>query len=179
MKVKNQTTYRTADLRKLFTATLRKFETDEGKIEPYIKRRLVIQIKRSKTHRVRGNAILNGFHVNLWLSKEATPNLVAWIFDHELFHIVGYKHSQMGPGKTAGRTPPDFDWANIFPLREKKVKPKKKEDLQVKRYRHTIKMVEDKTGKIKRLTGQLKKWQRKRKYYERVLLAAGKITDNS
>lgn len=178
MKVKNQTNYRTADLRKLFSASLRKFETDEGKIEPWIKRRIIIRVKNSWTYPVRGRAVLNGFDITLWLSSKATPRDVAWIFDHELFHIVGYRHHEMGPGGKAGRTVADFSQVDTFPLRQKEARPPKKEDLQLKRYRHTVKMVEDKAGQIKRLTGQLKKWQRKRKYYERVLLAAGKITTN-
>lgn len=63
----------------------------------------------------------------------------------------------------------------IYRSEKKAIKIKPKVNLQLKRYEHVIKMIKRKEKILKRLRNQIKKWNQKRKYYERILVANGKI----
>ncbi|MHA1410513.1 MAG: hypothetical protein ACTSQY_09465 [Candidatus Odinarchaeia archaeon] len=106
----------------------------------------------------------------------SSPLSVAGVFIHELQHTRRYEHRALGAcideadRKEAKEAIGDFEFTFKQPKR-----PKPREDLQMRRYNHVLKMISDKERQLKRLQNQLKKWKQKRKYYENVLLAAGKI----
>jgi len=107
--------------------------------------------------------------------------VLAWVFIHELFHTLGRRHGAMignyyNKWKSGYLSDPEkMNWIDDLPLRKKEIKIKLKEDLRLKRYEHVIAMLKDKKSKLKRLQNQIRKWNQKRKYYEQVLIANGKI----
>ncbi len=105
------------------------------------------------------------------------PRLLARVFKHELDHCRGFKHNQMG-GRflDMGNLEKD-NWALNYPIRQKESKVKPKPDLQLERYNHVLEMLKAKKSQLKRLQNQIKKWNQKRKYYESILIASGKIKE--
>lgn len=195
MKIKNKTVWDTKSLRRLFSLCV-KWMVKCG--EKRINKGLVVEM-------VYGGYSGQGSFYRKWmLIRVPNPKRPSWvdrtgglplirlntlqvaeIFCHEYCHNLGYRH---GGELRRCSTPEDFylgDMAKHFgfkweefeiPKRSVKVKPKI--DLQLKRYQHVLKVVEKKTKQLKRIHGQLKKWVAKRKRYERVLVAAGKIDNN-
>ncbi|GAF91530.1 unnamed protein product, partial [marine sediment metagenome] len=119
-----------------------------------------------------------GRRMTVWSRYQASPQNVAEVFLHELAHIRGYHHDAIGRYITKADEKRAKEIVGDFKFEMKKPKPPKpKEDLQVRRYNHVIDMVTAKEKQIKRLQNQLTKWRRKKNYYERTLLAAGKIKE--
>jgi len=63
----------------------------------------------------------------------------------------------------------------IYLSEKKEIKAKPREDLQLKRYNRVIEMISQKEKILKRLRNQIKKWSVKKRYYEKVLTATGKL----
>lgn len=182
MKIKNTTKWDTQDLRSLILAGMKQFlEKDDWKYREM----LVIIRKRSKSE-VHGRAILGGARIKLYLSDEFEPIQLAWLIGHELNHIIGLDHAEMkGSFFAYWKTSEELissdlmQWALPYlNIKRKEVKVKEKKDLQIVRYEKAQRVLEEKLKKFKRLQVQIKKWTTKVKYYEKVLVAAGKI-DNS
>jgi hypothetical protein len=138
--------------------------------------------------------VLTGFRRKLMdLTIPEQRAELAWLFVHEVWHNRGFKHRQYPKfllrfNEEAAR---DFEWAHDprFTIRRKgeakeaveapipeaiaaEAKPieapgKMKRDLPRIRYERIVKSIEDKEGKIRRLSRALKKLNVKRKYYER------------
>ena len=190
MRIINKTDWKTADLKKILTRALNEDDKIEGK---YLYRnRLEIEIVYSKGPRkwvvesykkrnlempehwlYSGYAYYSGNLMRLRVPKrEISKALLAKMFIHEMGHIRGHKHSGMGR------------WLDIetlwieddeYQIKKKEIKGKPREDLQLKRYNHVIEMIKQKEKILKRLRNQIKKWNAKKRYYQRVLTAAGKI----
>ena len=93
------------------------------------------------------------------------------LFIHEMSHIRGIRsHRAIGRVKDK-----DLEWAKNYSVEQKEVEIKPKADLQLKRYEHVLAALKDKKSKLKRLQNQIKKWTQKKRYYEHVLIANGKI----
>jgi len=165
LKVRNNTHYLTRDLKKIFSEVLKR----EGEEE--LKRRLIVYVEHKK-HRaggVSGCAPYNGNYIRLFLAKNGiTSKDVAAIFVHELRHVQGFTHKEM-------RYWEPQKWAKDYPLRIKEQKPKPKQDIQLVRYERVLKHIKEKERRLKRLKTCLQKWYKKKKYYEKVLTAAGKL----
>jgi len=190
MRIINKTDWKTEDLKKILTKALNEDDKIEGK---YLYRnQLEIEIVYSKGPRrwvvesykkrnlempehwlYSGYAYYNGSLMRLRVPrKEISKVLLAKIFIHEMGHIRGYKHSSMG-----GWIDIEASWAkdDKYQIRKKENRKKPREDLQLKRYKHVIEMIKQKGKILKRLRNQIKKWNVKKRYYEKVLTAAGKI----
>jgi len=62
-----------------------------------------------------------------------------------------------------------------YQIKKKEIRGKPREDLQLKRYKHVIEMIKQKEKILKRLRNQIKKWNVKRRYYQRILTTTGKL----
>jgi len=190
MKIINKTNWRTDDLKKLLTAAFNEDDRVEGKykyrdrlrieivyskgprrwvVEAYKKRNLELPVRRLYS----GYAFYNGNFMKLRIPKEKIDKeILVKIFIHEAGHIRGFRHSGMRRWIDI-----EASWAkdDKYQMRQKETKVKPKVDLQLKRYEHILTLLKDKKSQLKRLQNQIKKWNQKRKYYESVLVASGKI----
>ena len=98
------------------------------------------------------------------------------IFLHELEHLRGRRHGKFSDGVISNLAKKIVDkYEDELPIGIIEEKKPEKKDLQMERYDHVMEMVKEKEMKIKRLNTQLKKWKVKQRYYENILMAAGKI----
>lgn len=191
MIITNKTSWATLDLKKVLTKAL----DEDDKIEGKYKHRsyLEVTISYSKGHpswvvkryqeqnkelpireRYSGSAWVGGIRMKLRVPREKfNVERFARVFIHEMSHIRGFRsHRTIGIVKDG-----DLKWTTDYSVRQKGIKVKPKTDLQLKRYEHVMGMLKAKKTQLKRLQNQIKKWNQKRKYYESVLVANGKIKD--
>lgn len=199
MKVINETNWQTSDLKKIFIGCC-KTKLDSWK-------NLKVEVTYSRSRWIHGKARYGGGlygrgKVEIFLPRkpinkeyidarwtEPRPyaylnfkRVLAWVFIHELCHVVGRRHREMANSyyyewRFYAHNPGRMSWVDSLLLREKEIKVKPKVDLQLKRYDHVLATLKDKKSKLKRLQNQIKKWDQKRKYYESVLVANGKIKE--
>jgi len=175
LALKNNTRYRTQDLRKLFLECMRR----EGM------QRARVTVNYSKRGRVHGRAWFNTILSEMFLPKsftkwvegkgyvreqikEFTPEQVediAQVFRHELGHNLGLKHEDMVCCWHI-----DCSWARGFVVRLKEQKPAKRRDLVQERYLKAVRKVKEFECKVKRSKTLLDKWSRKVSYYEKKLV---------
>ena len=177
MKVVNKTKWNTADLKKIFVEAKRLYKKDTG--ETHGRKKLVIEVIYCTSRPYSGIAYIGGTCLHSWDMKLRLPretedkkldcNTVAWIFTHEYEHILGYRHPQMGKIRWDDSM---FDWAKNYTVGLEPIKEKPKRDLKNERYLKACKKVEEKIRKLKRLKNELKKWDAKKKYYEKNLAMA-------
>jgi len=193
MKVINSTEYQTKDLKKIF------IECCKTKLDSW--KDLKIEVSYSKSRWITGKAPYGRKKVEIFMPRnpidreyieakwpEPRPyaylnfkRVLAWVLIHELHHILDRHHREMignyyNKWKSGYLSDPErMSWVDDLPLRKKEIKTKPKEDLQLKRYEHILAMLKDKKSKLKKLQNQIRTWNQKRKYYERVLVANGKI----
>lgn len=192
MKILNKTYYETNSLRKLFTRCLKEQSKIEGELLDWQKKKLTVHIgySRAKDNRsyVSGKAIVNGKTIWMFIPKDITRDLaafafvpantkplvrdIAYVFLHELGHIRGFMHRKMYR-QTFIEMANSF--AHEFSIKIKAPIVKQKEDVQVKRYHHVLKVLTEKQTIFKRLQKQIQKYTVKKKYYEKVLVQAGKL----
>lgn len=181
MKVKNETEWLTRDLKRVLCEALRRNSKIEGPLKKWQKKGLIVEIVYSRKGYYSGNAQYNGCWMKLRIPKDKIKKSdFVSLFIHELDHTRGFHHNQIAGGRYL-RTE-SYPWVEDntkFPIRKKEIIPKEKPDLQIKRYKHVLEIIKQKERIIKRLSNSLKKWRKKRKYYEKVLIAAGKIKESS
>ncbi|MBA7544766.1 hypothetical protein ES705_37127 [subsurface metagenome] len=189
MKVINKTHWNTSDLKRVLVKAL----NEDDKIEGRYKHRGYLRItivyskgwpswvikhyqKQNKEIPIRkvysGNAWVNGTVMGLRVPREKfNVEHFVEVFIHEMSHIRGIRsHRAIGTVKDE-----DLEWTKEYSVTQKEARVKPKVDLQLKRYNHVIEMIKQKEKILKRLRNQIKKWNAKRRYYERALTAAGKI----
>ena len=189
MKVINKTNWDTNDLKRVLTKAL----DDDDKVEGKYKYRnyLKITISYSKgypswiiSHYKRkgkelparevysGSAWVKGTGMTLRVPREKfNVERFARIFIHEMSHIRGIRsHRAIGTVKDE-----DLEWTKKYSVTQKEARVKPKVDLQLKRYNHVIEMIKQKGKILKRLRNQIKKWNTKKRYYEKILTVSGKI----
>lgn len=178
MKVKNKTEYRMVDLKKIFTQVIRRIEKVEGKL-PDQRKYLLVNVVHTQGRGYSGLAEIDGYYMKIRLPKsknvEINNRKVAWLFEHELMHILGYRHKQMG-GSKYPKNYEEWAWADEMEIRlqeEKVVEEEPKENIQVRRYEHVLVMLEQRELKldetkraVKRIEKQIVGWNRKKLYYE-------------
>lgn len=192
MKVINSTEYQTKDLNKIF------IECCKTKLDSW--KNLRVEVSYVKSRWITGKAPYGGRKVEIFLPRNPIDKeyievrwhiprpyaylnfkrVLAWVFIHELHHVLDRHHREMIGSyfnKWSGylSNSEKMSWVDNLPLRKKEIKIKPKEDLRLKRYEHVIKMIEQKEKILKRLRNQIKKWNTKKRYYEKVLTAAIKI----
>lgn len=183
MKIENKTSWDTKDIKKLFNFISKK----EG-ITPY---KIIIKYARDGIYIMTGRAWCNSRVIEMFLqNKERVYNdnkftgikelqilesdnirNITSTYIHELAHLRGVQHKEMKITIDEGLK----NQIKNFTIKRKVIKQKPKTDLQVKRYENVQRHIKDKQIKIKRLTNSLKKWKQKQKYYEKTLIAAGKM----
>lgn len=182
MKIKNSTKWDTQDLRSLILAGMKQFlQTDDWKY-----REMLVIIRKGSRPGAHGRAIIGGARIKIYLPDEFEPIRLAWLIGHELNHTIGLGHAEMKGSFFAHwkaseelMTSDLMQWALPYlNIKRKEVVVKEKKDLQIIRYERAQGVLEEKLKKFKRLQTQIKKWTTKVRYYEKVLVAAGKI-DNS
>jgi len=181
MKIQNTTKWNTKDLRRLILVGMKQFlQTDDWKyklMHVWVK-------KRGKL--LGGRSCVGGAIITLYLPDEFEPIQLAWLIAHELEHTIGLNHKDIKGNFFANWKSSEellnsdiMKWALPYlNIGKKEVVVKEKKDLQIVRYERAQKVLEEKLKKFKRLQTQIKKWTTKVRYYEKVLVAAGKI-DNS
>lgn len=168
MKLDNKTSWSTRDLKKVLTEALKRDEKVEGKLSQ--RQRLIVNITAAKKWCYSGRAYLNGTWMTLKISgKVLDLHYLVTLFVHELQHIRGYRHKKMSKPNWGEK----HSWTHSFSVGYKQ--NKLKADLQLKRYNNVLSKISEKTKAIKRLQDSLKKWRQKQRYYERTLVAAGKV----
>ena len=190
MKIINKTDWETEDLKKILTRALNEDDKIEGKYR--YRSQLKVEIVYSKGPRrwvveyykkhdldlperkwYSGYAYYNGNLMRLRVpKKEISKVLLSKIFIHEMGHIRGFRHSGMGRWLDIETSWIDDD---KYQIKKKEIREKPKEDLRLKRYKHVIEMINQKEKLLKRLRNQIKKWNAKKRYYEKVLIATAKI----
>jgi len=176
MKLINQTDWDSKDLRKLVLENIKRAGLTA---ENYVVR--IINARTGATHRIRytGMARLNRkwFMIGIPKWKEALgddgryhrlvndefdPVRFSQVTQHELDHNRGLMHADMPYSSEL-----DCDWASGFEVRKAVKKPVKVKDLKAVRYAQTLEMIKKKQTIIKRNENLLKKYLRKKKYYEK------------
>lgn len=196
MKIINKTNYDTKVLRKIFSVALRLNEESEGKYLKKQREEILVTYSIKKHKYPSGLATINGSWMKIKIPKDYKDvKIVAWIFEHELYHNRGYRHRKY---PKFFKIYPDFDRApnNYLPkiefedrykelnglnLVEKQEKQqiktikfkqeKPKQTIREIRYNRVIVKVEEIKRKIRRYENMLKKYEYKKKYYERSLAA--------
>ena len=195
MKVINKTDWNTSDLKRFLVRALNEDDKIEGRYKhrSYLRITIVYSrgwpgwaIKHFKEQnkelpireRYSGSAWVGGTRMTLRVPREKVdPRLFFRAFKHELDHSRGFKHNQMGGRYLDIKDLERDNWALEYPIRQKEARVKPKPDLQLRRYEHVLEMLKAKKSQLKRLRNQIKKWNQKRKYYESVLVASGKIKE--
>jgi len=189
MKITNKTNWDTLDLKKVLTRAL----DEDDKVEGKYKHRSYLEItisyskgypswvvkhyqKQNKELPVRerysGSAWVGGTRMTLRVPREKfNVEHFVEVFTHEMSHIRGIRsHRAIGIVEDG-----DLEWTSDYAVRQKEIKIKPKPDLQMKRYERVLEMLKSKKSQLKRLQNQIRKWNQKRKYYENVLVASGKM----
>jgi hypothetical protein len=172
MQIKNQTRWKTEDLRGIFSRVLTEWNRTDPKRVP--SKRLRITVVHGRDTHYSGYAYLRSGIMRLRLpaperARSLTVADVGWLFLHELAHCAGYDHSQMGP-LNHRVTKDRLTYLDGFPLGPQEPKATKpKPDVQATRYQQTVEALARWTTKLKRAQTALKKLKVRARYYERAL----------
>jgi len=168
MKIENKTHYQTNDLKKLFTACIKRNDKDEGKIYRY-RKNLKIEVVNSRYGYFTGHAWYGGpmrLRIPKTIKSEFAVMQMAWLFTHEFLHVRSYSHKKMAKNDMRFH-PEDWEWAKKYQVRAKELKSKPKRDLRMERYGHAVEMLKKYERQMKRTENLLKKWRDKKAYYEK------------
>ena len=173
MKIFNKTNYRTDDIRRIFKECVKHEGISfSGYVEAFNRKRNGIVLGKCNIYRER---------IQLFLKPiEQDKKQLANTIHHELMHLKpglgsNKAHKDMLDGRTISNVYGVEKWIDKYDLRLKEIKIKPKRDLQMERYDKVKKHIDTKTKQVKRLNNQLHKWKQKLHYYEKALVAAGKL----
>lgn len=190
MKIINKSQYDTKGLKRLFIAACKFHYGNEPRKWKYTK----IYVKDAISGGG-GQATIGGNWIELRLRKpeingfgelaisDSRKRCMAWLFIHEKIHNDGISGHWNYPKYFKSWTDVNDDYerlnfadiikVGITPIKEKTVKPKR--DLQLRRYDKAMKLVSKYEKIVRQKSVLLKKWKQKQRYYERTLVAAGKL----
>lgn len=184
MRIKNETKYNTADLKRLFLACCKQVRTGK-KIRGNLNVRVIDHKRRLSRANYWGTwALINlgGYMNNKERGTRDWWRAVAWIACHEFLHSRGVSHRKMSSRYSyfyywsqIDKNPEKMAWADDYPVRLKETKVKPKVDIQIVRYDKVLARIKEWQIKVKRGQNILKKYTAKKRYYEKVLIAAGKL----
>jgi hypothetical protein len=177
MKIKNETRWRTDQLRRIIIRIARE------ELSPEKRKALVIRIayrgKRSPTGWTTGNAYVGGWYMTIFLNAHIVnrPDFALTVA-HEMAHIRGLHHKQMNGRRSYDHRVAGayemYAWANEYPVELCEKNRRVVEDVQAKRYALVMNRVEAWTKKLKRAQTALETLAKKQKYYELALAAKNK-----
>jgi len=175
MKIENHTHYVTIDLKSFIVRAIKE-SIKAG--EDNRTQNLTVKIVHSKgtlyddpVERYTGYAYYNGRFMRLRVPKQINDKeRFAYVVMHEYDHILGYKHRQMDRNYNTA-------WVSAYEFRvkEPKVKVKEKVDIRLVRYEHTQKLLQKKQIQLKRLQASIRKYTKRMKYYEKMLVAKSNV----
>ena len=185
MRIKNETDWDTADLRRIFALVLTRWnKIDDRKVpSKRLKHINVVNVRRS-WRGPNGCAYVNSgsMWIRLPQAREDHRPLkvreLAFLFEHELAHCAGYHHDRMGPLNHWALVSKSERYAYVdgFTIRPKAPpKPKPKPDRQIERYKASVEALARWRTKLKRAQTGMKKYQAKVRRYEKALAADGRL----
>lgn len=177
MQITNKTDWNTADLRRVFSKVLARWNAVEVLKRRVPSKKLRIKINSTRWANYSGHAYYNSGFMTLNLNKTTLDvRKVAYLFEHELAHCAGYTHKQMhqlNNWKTAGTA--RYAYVEGEVIRKKEIKPQPKVDRQALAYQRTLDSIQRWNTKAKRAATALKKLNATRKYYEKMFAADGRL----
>jgi hypothetical protein len=188
VRITNETNWRTADLRRVFSAVLARWNArEEARYQVPSKRLRRITLVNARWRGCSGRAFYDSGTMRLRLPKEAVSvRSVAWLFEHELAHCAGYAHDahhgrkammgyiNFGP-KGSDAWERHYGFVGGLTIQKAQPKaPKPKPDRQAIGYQRTIEGIARWQAKAKRAATALKKLNQRKRYYEKVLAAKRK-----
>ena len=183
MTIENRTKWDTNDLRKLFGRCIQEVRRIEGKGR---NKGLQVLVKNTSRHRdISGRAYIGYYKMTITIGNEADlrgegmKDRLARVFIHEYYHNLGYRSQDYRSytNDWTKNTPREF--VKDYSIKEKVIKVKPVRDLQMERYQKVLRFVKLYETKAKRTNSLLKKWKQKQGYYERTLVASGKIVEDN
>lgn len=180
MKIINHTKWNTSDLRNLFARCIWEVKKIEGRGKNI---GIKIELKNNNAwdERINGRAYIGWYKmmikigVKVDLTDIKRQKELALLFIHEYYHNLGCR-SQDGKNYENDWTERyDVSFVKDYQIRLAEVKAKVKVDLQMERYQKVLRYVKIYQSKAKRVQNLLKKWRQKKRRYEKILVAAGKI----
>jgi hypothetical protein len=99
--IANHTRFATRPLRRLICAVHSQLARFEGRLPTWDD--LLVEVREARVHGYGGDAALDGTDVILWLPRPARVRRVAYLIDHELLHLHGYRHQRMSSHAKAWR----------------------------------------------------------------------------
>lgn len=178
MRIKNETDYRTREIRKILTTVHNWLARDEGKLRQW-NRGLTFRITYTRQRRgASGHAYLGGYRSTIRLFRPKDGEVLSPVRDlirvgwHEMLHLYGYNHSQMArryPGddevdemaSRAGFKPTDRLplYAAANPNHEEPEPTE--EERYAGRLRHALRKRKKWTTRARRAKTALAKWRRR------------------
>jgi hypothetical protein len=173
VKVTNDTRYPTRELRKIFTEVHRRIAKYEGCLPQW--KSIEVNVVYSRKRHTSGWAYRSGYYTKLCIRRGIiSVHSVAYLFAHEMMHLYGYGHNRMG--NRGHSAPVDLDdieqvlgFADIKEREPQKKKRPEGVELQQQRYLRVLELEREWQSKLKRAQNALKKYRRKKRYYEREL----------
>jgi hypothetical protein len=178
MKITNTTKWDAEDLRRLFGRCIKEVRKIEGRGK---NEGLFVKVNNASHQNISGRAFVGWYRMTIMIGKNVDfadrkwKRRLAKVFIHEYYHNLGYRSQDWNNYKRDWTENFNYDFIEEYQIREKKVEPKPVKDLQMERYQKVLKYVKMHTSKLEREKNLVKSWKKKQKYYERVLMAAGKI----
>ena len=173
MRIRNETYYRTGDLRKLFKAG---FEAEGVNSRGYYIRVCYARqawatgygFYNSKSLCVRLPSLETikrrmALRVHKLQVVEVNVKRVAQVFVHEVGHTLGLRHREMVKSSSI-----EVSWSEGMEIRKKEVVPIPKTDPKLVRFEHAKEKLREHEGKLRREAKLVRKWKKKVRYYERV-----------
>ena len=201
MRIKNETDWDTADLRRIFALVLTRWNKIDDRKVPSKRLRNVTVVNAKWVQYPTGHAYLNSGTIRLRLPRRIDEHVmkrssygskydhlirgtemkdfvrrVAFLFEHELAHAAGYDHNRMGPlNHWVTATTSRYDYVDGLEIRKKEVKVRPKADVQVVRYQAATAALQRWESKLKRAQTGIRTYRAKVRYYEKALAADGRL----
>lgn len=178
MRVNNKTDWDTRDLRRVFTAVLQENRKHEG---PFARTLNITVVPARYGGYYSGYAYFNTGSMRLRLPRPKHGALdvfkLAHLFEHELAHCRGYRHKGMCTLNDWRHAKPE-SYPGLIGMTVRATPPKvrPKVDHRQRRYARTLAKIKSWKTKAKRAATALKKLERQRRYYERTMDGAGRVT---
>lgn len=180
VKIKNATEWNTLQLRAVFTRVQADIAKTEGKLKWPLTVRIVYGKYSKLSWACGGYAYLRSGVMTISTPHPDHHQIrvrdLAHTFMHELLHCYGFDHKRMTAAQMRMQDDgAEFAYVDGLPVERTVATPKPQGDVQVTRYLRIVAAVERNEAKLKRLERAHRKLTVRRKYYERVLSADGRL----
>jgi hypothetical protein len=188
MVIKNTTRWDTGDLRRLFSRCIQDVRRVEGRDAWRARNKgliVTVQNDNSSPTSIHGRAVIGRYRILIKIGMEVdfTCGELGWqslmklarIFIHEYYHNLGYRDQDHRHYRNDYTADWDVGFLDGYSIGLAEPKPKVHRDIQMERYEKVLVKVKEYERKVKRSKTLLAKWKQKQRYYEKALMAAGKI----